>query len=195
MNFLKILPLSKGRLDVLLEIYAKSESYLRNISRELKMNPSLTFNILSKLYHSKFIVKRNVGKEVQYSLDKNRDYDLLVKLLEEYHLEKIANKSKNIKTIVNLLVNNKDLMNSSHHIYLFGSYVLGGYTENSDIDVLFVNEDRKLVGKSCREISIILGTEVNPLIYTKKKFRLELKNKEPLLNSIVCNIKHRAVIK
>lgn len=195
MNFLKILPLSKGRLDVLFEIYAKGESYLRNISKELKMNPSLTFNILNILYYSKFVVKRKVGKEVQYSLDKNRDYDLLMKLLEEYHLEKIASKSKNIKTMVNLLVNNKDLMNSSRYIYLFGSYVLGGYTENSDIDVLFVNEDRKLVGKSCREISIILGTEMNPLIYTKKKFRMELKNKEPLLNSIVYNIKNRAIIK
>ena len=45
MNFLKILPLSKRRLDVLFEIYARGEDYLRNISKNLKMNPSLTFNI------------------------------------------------------------------------------------------------------------------------------------------------------
>ncbi len=91
MNFLKLLPLSKRRLDVLLEIYTAKEDYLRSISKKLKMSPSLTFHILNKLHHSQFIVKRKTGKEIQYTLNKNRDYDLLLKLLEEYHLEKIMN--------------------------------------------------------------------------------------------------------
>ena len=195
MNFLKLLPLSQGRLDVLLEIYMDGEDYLRNISKKLNMNPSLAFNILNKLHHSQFVVKRKVGKEVQYSLDKGRDYEILTKLLEEYHLEKIMDTSKTLKTAVKVLINNKELMNSSHKIYLFGSYVLGDYTNESDIDILFVHEDRKMVGKACREISIVAGKELNPLIYTKKKFTSEFKNKEPLLASIVNNIKNRAIIK
>ena len=97
--------------------------------------------------------------------------------------------------MVNLLINNEELMKSSSKIYLFGSYVLGNYTKESDIDILFVNEDRNLVGKSCREISVVIGIDLNPLIYTKKKFGLELKNKEPLLSSVVNNIKNRVIIK
>src|SRR3989344_1600407 len=190
MNFLKILPLGERRLAVLFEIYAEREDYLRNISKKLRMNPSLTFNILNKLHHSQFIVKRKLGKEVQYSLSLNRDHQLLVKLLEEYHLEHVIGRQKTLQTMVNLLINNEELMKSSSKIYLFGSYVLGNYTKESDIDILFVNEDRNLVGKSCREISVVIGIDLNPLIYTKKKFGLELKNKEPLLSSVVNNIKN-----
>ena len=195
MNFLKILPLSKGRLDVLFEIYAERENYLRNISKTLKMNPSLTFNILKKLYDSQFIIKRKLGKEVQYSLNNNRDYDMLINLLEEYHIEKIIEKEKILKVIINLLINNIELINSSYKIYLFGSYILGDFTKESDVDILFVNENRKLVGKSCREISVIIGKNLNPLIYTKKKFESELSKREPLLNSIINNIRNRIIIK
>ncbi|MBI2668538.1 nucleotidyltransferase domain-containing protein [Candidatus Woesearchaeota archaeon] len=195
MNFLKILPLSQGRLDILFEIYAEGEDYLRNISRKLKMNPSLTFTILNKLHESQFVIKRKVGKEVQYSLNRNRDYEIVVRLLEEYHIEKIINRSKTLKVMINLLINNKELIKSSKKIYLFGSYVLGDYTTESDIDILFVNEQRKLVGKACREISIVIGKSLNPLIYTRKKFTLDLSKKEPLLDSIVNGIKNRAIIK
>ncbi len=177
MNFLKILPLSQGRLDILFEIYAAGEDYLRNISRKLKMNPSLTFTILKKLHESQFVIKRKAGKEVQYSLNRNRDYEMVVRLLEEYHVEKIINKSKTLKVMINLLINNKELIKSSKKIYLFGSYVLGDYTAESDIDLLFVNEQRKLVGKACREISVVIGKSVNPLIYTRKKFTLDLSKK------------------
>lgn len=195
MNFLKILPLSKSRLDVLWVIYAEGEDYLRNISKKLSMNPSLTFNILNKLHHSQFLVKRKLGKEVQYSLDRNRDYELVVKLLEEYNLEKVMAKSKTLMTLITLLTNNRELMVSSRKICLFGSYVLGNYTNESDIDILFVHSDRKLVGKACREISVVVGKELNPIVYTLKKFQSELKNKEPLITSIVHTIKNRVIIK
>lgn len=195
MNFLKILPLSKSRLDVLFEIYVKGEDYLRNISNSLGMNPSLTFNILNRLHDSQFIIKRKLGKEIQYSLNVNRDYNLLVNLLEEYHFEKTIEKVKILKTMINLLVNNKELIKSSYKIYLFGSYVLGNYSRDSDIDLLFVNEDKKLVGKACREISIVVGKNLNPLIYTKEQFKSDLSKRDPLLDSIVNKVKNRAVIK
>ena len=51
MNILKLLPLNKGSLDVLFEIYAEGEDYLRSISKKLKMNPSLVFNILNIFTH------------------------------------------------------------------------------------------------------------------------------------------------
>ena len=195
MNILKLLPLNKGSLDVLFEIYAEGEDYLRSISKKLKMNPSLVFNVLNKLYNSKTVIKRNKGKEVQYSLEKNRDYELLIRLLEEYHLEKIINQTNILKTMINLLINNAELMNSAYKIYLFGSYVSGHPTEKSDIDILFVGENRKLISKECREISMIIGVDINPLIYPKKKFKSDLSKKEALLSSIVNNIKNRAIIK
>ena len=195
MNFLQILPLTRGRLDILLEIYLEKEDYLRNISKKLKINPSQTFQILNKLYGAKFIRKRKIGKEVLYSLDKNRDYKILIKILEEYHLEKTVEISKNLKTVFNLLINNRELIDSSEKILIFGSYVSGSPTKKSDIDILFINENKKLVGKSCREISLITGKDLNPLIYTKEKFNSDLEKNEPLLSSIVDNFKNRIVVK
>lgn len=195
MNFLKILPLTKGGLDILLDIYLKKEDYLRNISIKLKINPSQTFNILNKLYNTKFINKRRIGKEVLYSLNKDRDYDILIKILEEYYLEKTIEKSEDLKKVFNLLINNKELIDSSEKVFIFGSYVSGIPTKKSDIDILFINEDKKFVGKSCREISLITGKELNPIIYTKEKFDSDLEKKDPLLDSIVNNLENRAVVK
>ena len=128
MNFSKILPLSKGRLDVLLEIYSNKEDYLRNISKSLRMNPSLAYSILRKLYDSKFIVKRKHGKEVIYSISNNRDYNLLISLLEEYHLEKVVERAKVLQTIINFLINNKELINSSYKIHREGNAGVIGTT-------------------------------------------------------------------
>lgn len=121
MNLTNILPLNKSRLDVLFEIYAEDENYLRNISKELKMNPSLCFRILQKLYESNLLIKKERGKEVLYSLKKGRDYKILVSFLEDYHLEKKTRKSDILKVIINLIVNNKEIMNSSYKIIIFGS--------------------------------------------------------------------------
>jgi len=195
MNLLKILPLTKGRLDILLEIYLKKEDYLRNLSKKLKINPSQTFHILNRLYDTKFITKRRIGKEVLYSLNKNRDYKILIKILEEYHLEKTVERSKNLRTVFNLLMNNRELIDSSEKILVFGSYVSGSPTKKSDVDILFINKNKKLVGKSCREISLIAGKELNPLIYTREKFNSDLGKNEPLLDSIVNNLKNRVVVK
>jgi predicted nucleotidyltransferase len=188
MNLSAIMP--KRKLDVLFEIYAEGQDYLRNISKRLKMNPSLAYRILGRLYKSQFLVKKRIGKEVQYSLNKNRDYDIIVRLLEEYHLEK-----KELKNFINLLTSNRELVSSSYRIFVFGSHVTGDYTKKSDIDILFVNKDRKLVGKACREMSVVLGKNINPLIYTRKKFKSDLSKNEPMLASIVNNVRNRVVVK
>lgn len=191
----KLLPLSKGKLDVLFEIYAEGQDYLRNISRKLKMNPSQCFRILDSLHKAKSVVKKEIGNEIQYSISKGYNDEPIIIILEEYHLYKIVDRSDALKGVVALIFNNKELFNKSENIYLFGSYVTGSATKNSDIDILFVNEDKKLVGKACREMSIVSGVSVNPLIYTKKKFKDELKKGEALLSSIVENVKNRAIVK
>jgi predicted nucleotidyltransferase/DNA-binding MarR family transcriptional regulator len=195
MNFIQLLPLSRSRLDVLFNVYAEQETYLRKISQQLDMNPSLTHSILKKLHKTAFMTKRKMGKEILYVLNKNRDYPLLVELLEEYHLEKVCEEKKVLKTLLTLLFANKELYASSHKIYFFGSYVAGKPTKKSDIDILFVHEDQKMIGKTCREISTIVGMNINPLIYKKKKFKKDLRQGEALLSSIVKHIRNRAIVK
>lgn len=195
MNLKKILPLNSRRMDVLLEIYLEGQDYLRNISKKLKMNPSLTFKILNKLCEGKFLIKRKVGKEVFYSFDKNKDYEIILGFLEEYYLERIVSKSEMLQKTVNLLRSNQELINSSYKIYLFVPYTGEKPGEKSSIDILFVNEDKSSVEKACSNISSIVGKDIIPLIYTKETFYSELLRKGPLLESVVNQIKNRVVIK
>lgn len=194
MNLIKILPINKRRLDILFEIYSNNENYLRNISKNLEINPSITHKILNVLSTANTITKRSLGKEKLYSLNKNKDYDLIIKILEEYHLEKTIEKSKTLKTAINLIINNKKLIESSEKIYLFGSFLTQAQKKN-DIDILFVSEHKKFITKTCREISLIINKTMNPLIYTKKKFEEDLRKKEPLITSITTKVKNRAIIK
>ncbi len=195
MNFMKILPLSKVRMNVLFEIYAEGSSYLRSISKNLDLNSSLAHRVLGKLTEAGFLMKEKKGQEVMYELSNNRDIGLILQLLEEYHLEKVLEKQEKLNVMLKLLLVNKEIMDSSSKIFLFGSYVLGDVKKESDIDICFVNEDRKLVGKVCREISQLLGVEVSPLIYSKKSFRTDLRGKEALLSSIYNNVRNRVIIK
>ncbi len=195
MNLIKMLPLNRSRLDVLLEIYSEREDYLRNISKKIKMNPSLLHRILNKLHSSGIIEKKQVGKEIQYYLNKNKDYDLVKRILEEYKLEKAIERSQILKSALNLIINNKEMFESNYKIFLFGSYANGSFSKESDIDILFVSENEKPVIKTCREISSIIGKTINPMIYSKENFKKELLKKEALLSSIVKVIKNRAVIK
>lgn len=195
MNLLKILPLSRRMLDVMFEIYANDNAYLRGIAKTLRINPSLTARLLNKMYDAKILSKSKKGVEIIYSLNKSRDYGILVSLLEEYHLEKAGEKYSLLKTMISLLINNHDIYESSRYVCIFGSYAAGNASKDSDIDMLFVNDNAQMISKACREMSSVIGKKINPLAYSKKKYEKELAKKEPFLSSIINNVKNRLIIK
>ncbi|MBU0460509.1 MAG: nucleotidyltransferase domain-containing protein [Nanoarchaeota archaeon] len=191
MNLLKILPLNETKLKILLEIYSAGEDYLRSIEKKTGINPSLLHRVLKQLEKSGVVSKEKKGKENYYSLSKEK---FLINLIEKYHLD-VAKKSKEVEILLKLLLNNKNILSKCKNVYLFGSFVAGGVTKNSDLDILFLSNSRKEIIKWCREASLIVGREINPLIYTSDKFKSELRKKEPLLTSIVSKIKNRVIVK
>lgn len=194
MTLLQALPINKTKLRVLFEIYAEGEDYLRNIEKKTKINPSLVHRILKSLKEARIINKKAKGKENYYELTKEGK-EQFSSLLESFHLESVAQRTKEIQIFLKLLFNNKEVLFSCQNIYLFGSFVQGYVTKESDIDVMFITNEKKKVMAWCREASLVIGREVNPLIYTKKKFTSDLSKQEPLLSSIVYQIKNRAIIK
>ncbi len=194
MNLIKSLPLSETKLRILLEIYAEGEDYLRNIEKKTKINPSLLFRNLKNLEEAKIIEKSRKANGIFYSLA-NETNLFLIPILEKYYLSKIIEKHREIKTLVTLLQNNKDIMHISNKVYIFGSFVVGEVSKKSDIDILFISKEKKEIVRFCREASTIIGRDINPLVYTPKQFKTELKNKEPLLTSIVTKIKNRVIVK
>ena len=118
MSFIKILPLSRRRLDVLFEIYAEKEDYLRNISNKLKMNPSLTFRILNRLYDAGFLIKRRIGKEIHQAFEKD-DLDTFGHLMDEHWNFK--------KSMSNMMSNNlfDEVYKKAKKAGAFGGKILG----------------------------------------------------------------------
>lgn len=194
MTLLQALPINKTKLQVLFEIYAEGEDYLRNIEKKTKINPSLVHRILRSLTTARIITKKAKGKEKYYELTTEGE-DQFSSLLESFHLESVAQRTKEIQTFLKLLLNHKEVLFSCQKIYLFGSFVQGYVTKESDIDVLAITNERKKIMAWCREASLVIGREINPLIYTPTKFTSDLSEKEPLLSSIVNKIKNRVIIK
>jgi len=193
MNINKILPLSERRIEVLFEIYASKRDYLRSISVKLKINPSLCSRILKSLYAAGVLDKEQQGKEVFYSLTK--DSEILLPLLERFHLERRTAKSKKLATLVKLVNERKDLTDDCRYIYIFGSYALGTETSKSDIDMFFVSDNKKLVARAVRELTIVLNKQVNAIVYSEQDFETKLASGDPLISSIVGNVKERLVVK
>ncbi|MBI2140366.1 nucleotidyltransferase domain-containing protein [Candidatus Woesearchaeota archaeon] len=194
MTLIKSLPLGENKLKVMFEIYAEGEDYLRNIEKKTGINPSLAHRILKSLKEAGVISKKVKGKEAYYAFTKEGKGQF-THLLESFHLEMAAERSKDIKTFLKLLLNSRGIVSLCQKVYLFGSFAFGEVKEGSDIDVLFVTNNRKEILAWCRETSLALGRDISPLIYTPAKFRSELKKKEPLLDSIINTIRYRAVIK
>lgn len=194
MNLLEALPLTETKLKVLLEIYAKGEDYLRSIERGTKLNPSLLFRVLRNLQEAGVISRTERGRESFYLLTE-AGKNFFVGLLEEYHLEKAAERTREIRIILKLIFSNKELLAKVRKIYLFGSYITGGFTKESDIDILFISKEKDEIIRWCREASSATGKEINPLVYSPEKFKSELGKKEPMLTSIVKNIKNRVIAK
>lgn len=192
MTLIKALPLSETKLRVMFEIYAEGENYLRNIEKQTKINPSLIHRTLKKLNEAGIINRKIKGKEAYYYFTKEGK-DQFIKFLELYHLEGTAERAKEIRTFLKLLINNKGILAACQKIYLFGSFALGDIKESSDIDVLFVTNKKKKITAWCHETSLVIGRDISPLIYTPSKFKSE--KKEPLLDSIINNVKNRVIIK
>lgn len=63
MNLLSLLPLSRNTLEILLEIYAAKEDYLRNLEKKTQINPSLLHRTLKKLLAARVIILEKKAKK------------------------------------------------------------------------------------------------------------------------------------
>ncbi len=194
MTLTTLFPLNNGKMAVLLEIYLEDEDYLRNIERKTKINPSLLHRNLKSLLKSGFLSREKKGREYFYSISEE-EKNLIIPFLERYHQDKVIGRHPELKALVKFLYGNPELMKNCARIYLFGSFASGKVGPESDIDILFVTLNKKLVIRWCSETSIIIGRIINPLIYTPKMFKQEWAKNEPLLVSVVKSLRNRVVLK
>lgn len=190
----EILPLTRNKAEILFEIYSEKQSYLREIARATKKSPSLCAKSLNALFKSGIIKKSKSGKTIYYSLVASRTTDILIDLLDEFYLEKMVTKYSKLKALISLARNNGPLKDSCTEIYVFGSYARGTATEKSDVDMLFITDEKESATKFIGEASIVINKEINGIVLSNSELADAIRKKEPFVSSIMDNPKERLVV-
>lgn len=173
----KLLPLTENKLKILKMIYESGETHLLDISRNLDIHP---FSIQKTLATLKFIEKKKSGKTVVLSIDKKgKDALDLLYIIEDYKIGSAGRKTAQIiNSIQTIFSGNRDILTC----ILFGSYAREAASSRSDVDLLFVVTGReKEILKSCRDVSAVIGVEINPVILKETEFFSALRTREPTL--------------
>lgn len=170
----KLIPLTKNKMEILKTIYENKEIHLLEISKKLNLHPYSVQKTLAKI--KPILNKKNAGKTILLSLDDTqKDYFSLIEMIEDYRL------NTGNKTVDSIVKNLGNFFKDKNIIVccLFGSYALGNYSKESDVDLLFVvKEKNKELKNKISQFSSLLGVEVNPLIFSEKEFKEVINNKE-----------------
>ena len=166
---------SKNRIKIISFLFfEKTETYLREISKELKISPSavkreienLEIMGIIKKQKNKIILneKSNILEELKNIFIKT---DFIV-----YPVKKIINKLNKIKFAL-----------------IFGSFAKGKYSGDSDIDLLIIGEIKSFdLYKKIRPIEDEITREINPVVWTIDNLKKQKNSgfvKEVFANKII----------
>lgn len=143
---------SKARIKILeYFFFSKEKSYLREISRVLKIPVSAVKREVDNLISINLLALH--GKEI--TLNRNCNY------LGEL-------KGLFIKTDFLLLPLKKVLNNQQvQYAFLFGSFTEGGFNEKSDVDIVIIsNKTLFELTKILKPVEKIIQREINPVVWT-----------------------------
>jgi len=123
--------------------------YERDIARKTGISYGSANAVLNSLYKDDVLQKTNTGKMSYY----------LIKTTSPF--------IKELKVLNNLLMLEpliEKLKTCTHKVVLFGSWVLGSDSENSDIDILIVTSQESNVRKLVDSFSEKLGKNIQAII-------------------------------
>jgi len=141
--------------------FNKKESYIRELSRELKISPSA--------------VKRETDNLAEAGIVKKEKNNIILN-----DANSIVADLKNIFLKTDFAIYPlKDALISEkiQFAFIFGSFASGRFDENSDIDLMIIGDTSldkiiKLIKIPEKEI----GRDINPVVWTMKNFKKERKN-------------------
>lgn len=160
--------------------YAKS-LHLREIARKTKTDVNTAYPQLNKLAEMNILSSTMKGKNKEYVLN-------LDNIITKYYLTMaeiftaIVYLQKNfvIKKVMTEIESKVD-----GPLILFGSFVKGGHTKESDIDMFVIGQ--KNIDKMIFRLKDLVGHEINIKVANQSKFVNGLKNKDPLISEVISN--------
>ena len=160
----------------------KKSIHLREIARKTDVDVKSIQLQLQKLDRINVLSSILKGRNKEYTLNLNNIITKNYLIMAESFISIIyLKKHFLIKKILDEIGNKID-----SSLILFGSFVKGGYTKESDID-LYVISEKKIDKSVTREASDLVERDINIKISNKTQFMNGLRNKDPLVNEVVSN--------
>ncbi|MFA4888759.1 MAG: nucleotidyltransferase domain-containing protein [Candidatus Omnitrophota bacterium] len=136
--------------------------YSREVSKKIKISLGATSNALRLLEKNNVFTSERKGKTSLYTLKLPNECLERVKILNTLlTLEPLVEKLKNI----------------SRRIILYGSYAVGAFTSDSDLDLLIVSEKREEVLKAIANFKSNIA-EIKPVIKKQVEW-MQFEKSEP----------------
>jgi len=160
-------------IRILEQIYLNPSIHKRELSKRLKLGmPSIDYG-LKKI--SKLIKQKKSGNQINYFLEYSKEELIpLLNAVEHSRFERLPAKVR--LSISDFL---KELETKPIIAVIFGSYAIGNYTKNSDIDILLVFqkiEDSKRIENTAKKISMRTNTQLNPIYLSYQEFKESFHN-------------------
>ncbi|MDE1862596.1 MAG: nucleotidyltransferase domain-containing protein [Thaumarchaeota archaeon] len=159
----------------------KKTLHLREIARKTKTDVNTAFMQLNKLEDANVLSSTHRGKNKEYSPN-------LDNIIAKHYLT-MAEIFTTIRYLQKNFVIRKTITELDSQIddpiVLFGSFVKGGHTRESDIDLFVIGQKR--TSKAALEIGDLVGHDINIKFADAYKFLGGLKDKDPLINEVVSN--------
>lgn len=181
---MKELTLSPNSLKVLsVLISSAKEHHLHSLASLTRLSVMGISKIIKQLEKKQVVAVTKIGRTHLIKLNKTFDNLLFFCLAEQYKFREFLKKHQSLKGF--LLQLREKLQDKSDFSLIFGSYASGEQSTKSDLDILIVSSHKKEISKILKTVSILLDTELSPVIITQKEFVEQTRKKHRLYQEIL----------
>jgi len=138
---------------------------IREISKQINADYRITYTASKRLIQQNIINTQTVGKSILCELNKYY-YGIEMYEAENQRKNRIF-KNRNIRQLYKEI--NSKIDTSFFILILFGSYAKGTQTKSSDIDLLFISNEKKFEHKML-DILALLPLKTHALVFTEEEF-------------------------
>lgn len=166
-------------------IEMKKEMIIRELAKAIGADYKIVHTAVNRLIVKGVLDSKKIGKSIQVRFSGRLSKEVIE---VEYERRKRMLQNKSISLLVDTI--KEKIMTVNFILLLFGSYAKGNQNKNSDIDLMFIVNDKR-IEKRIEEAISILPLKTHLLVFTEEQF-VSMKNsrelnvvKEAIKNNVI----------
>ena len=160
-----------------------NQFHIREMSRLIGKSHVSLLPYLKRFEKDKILIPKQVGKSKVYSINfNNNKVREFLSFSEKKKTLELLNKEFFVSKIYDEFINSLDGC-----LILFGSYAVGDYTKESDIDLLYIGYIKEKEKKKILEFGKTYKKEIHLVSMSLKQFKEQLLKHSSLIKEVVKN--------